>query len=331
MTVEFFGHQVAPGERARFRVKVAEQNDGTDVTIPVIVIHGVEPGPAVALTGAIHGDEYAGWNVMRTLLPTIEPRGLRGTVVALPITNPFAFYVEARVNTFDYEFMNLNRIWPGDPAGFLSQRMAHTIFQECLRRVDCIVDYHEGGRDFLARYVSVGTHAHFRGRLNATLGDLATWFGHGIPIKEAPVEGAPPRPTGPGTLSDVAVREGIAALVPEVGGGGSIWDHFLADSVEGTRNVLIGLTMLDGEMRGLGDQLVVKHNRWVRADHGGLLVNRVSLGDVVDAGAVLGHVLDPFGDVVQTLQAPFRSVLLDTRFTTALHPGDWAFSCGQLP
>ncbi|MBI4278127.1 MAG: succinylglutamate desuccinylase/aspartoacylase family protein [Armatimonadetes bacterium] len=331
MDVRIFGRNIAAGERAQFRVKVAEQNDGSDVTIPVIGVRGTRDGPVLALTGAIHGDEYAGWNVMRTLLPAIEPRRLRGTVVALPITNPFAFYGESRVNKLDYEFLNLNRIWPGDPNGFLSQVMAHRIFDGCLRHASYIIDYHEGGRDFLARYLMIGGAEAVRQKVYAQQERMARWFGQGIPIRDITLTEEMVRMGRWGTLGEAAGLLGIPTLVPELGGGGRIWDHFLQDGVRGTRNVMIGLEMIDGPMEGTDQpQHVARTGQWARPAHGGFVINRVELGDVVEEAGILGEVLDPYGQVVETLRAPFKSVILDTRFTTAVHPGDWTFSCGRI-
>jgi len=331
MSVDVFGRRVQPGERVKFRAKVAEQNDGSDVTVPVAVICGKADGPVVLLMGAQHGDEYSGWSVFSLLLPTISPDTLRGTVIGLPITCPFAFFGESRVNTFDYEFLNFNRIWPGDPSGFLSQRMADTIFRECVTRANYVVDFHEGGRDFLARYLSIGGSPVVRSRVGDQKRQLAVWFGHGIPVREYEMTAEAIRLGRGGTIHEAAGQIGIPALTVELGGGGTVWEEFQRDGVAGARNILIGLEMLSGEMAAVDRPQAVMHTcQWVRPSHGGFLVNDVKLGDVVTAGAPLGRLLDPYGDLVEVLTAPFRSVILDTRFTTAMHPGDWAFQCGRL-
>jgi len=331
MNVEVFGRTIPRASRVEFRTKVAEQNDGSDVTIPVMAIGGAGDGPRLVLMGAQHGDEYSGWNVMRAVFAGITPERLRGTLVGLPITNPFAFFGESRVNKLDYEFLNLNRIWPGNPEGFLSQRMAHVIFDQCLRRATHIIDFHEGGRDFLARYMIIGGTEEIRAKVQPQEAEMARWFGQGIPIYDTHTTEAMTRLGRWGMVSEAAAHLGIPVLVPEIGGGGRVWDNFQTDGVRGTRNVMIGLGMLDGTMEGNeAVQHMAPFTTWARPSHGGFLINRVDLGAVVAEGDPLGDLLDPYGKVVETLQAPFRAVIMDTRFTTAMHPGDWAFHCGRL-
>jgi predicted deacylase len=44
---------------------------GGDVSLPVRVVHGREPGPVVWVSGAIHGDEVIGVEVIRELIATL--------------------------------------------------------------------------------------------------------------------------------------------------------------------------------------------------------------------------------------------------------------------
>ena len=331
MEIEVFGRAIPRKSRLEFRTKVAEQNDGSDVTIPVMAIGGATDGPRIVLMGAQHGDEYSGWNVMRAVFASVTPEQVRGTIIGLPISNPFAFFCEARVNKLDYEFLNLNRIWPGNPEGFLSQRMAHIIFDQCLRYATHIIDFHEGGRDFLARYIIVGGTEKIRAKVQVPEMEMARWFGQGIPIYDTSTTEEMLRLGRAGTLSEAAGSLGIPVLVPEIGGGGRVWDRFQLDGLRGTRNVLIGLKMIDGAIEGNeAEQLVAPATTWARPSHGGFLVNRVDLGAIMAEGDPLGDLFDPFGKIVETLRAPYRSVILDVRFTTAMHPGDWAFHCGRL-
>jgi predicted deacylase len=91
------------------------RNDGSPVEVPVIVVNGAHDGPVVWLIGANHGDEYNG-----------------PAVIGVPVVNPLGFYSVSRTVTLDYEHFNFNRIWPGDPKGLLTQRIAHAIFTECV-------------------------------------------------------------------------------------------------------------------------------------------------------------------------------------------------------
>lgn len=210
--------------------------------------------------------------------------------------------------------------------------MADTLFREVVTKAQYVIDFHEGGRDFLARYLSIGGSSAVRTRVGERKRQLAVWFGHGIPVREYEMTEEAARLLGrTSTIHEAAGLAGIPALTVELGGGGTVWDEFQRDGIAGTRNILIGLGMLSGELVGTDrPQAFVRTCQWARPSHGGLLVNDVKLNDVVDAGQALGRLFDPYGDLVEVLHAPFRSVILDTRFTTAMHPGDWAFQCGRL-
>jgi predicted deacylase len=331
MSKAVFGRVVDAGARAEFRVKVAEHNDGSDVTIPVAVLAGARPGPTLVVAGGVHGDEYAGWAVLRALLPSLDPAALAGTIVGLPIANPFALYVESPVNTLDYEYMNLNRIWPGQAGGYLSQQMAHVIFDGCLKHADYIIDIHDGGRDLLARYLIIAGTPEVRARVQPQALQMARWFGQGYPIRDMELGEAEIRMGRRGALYEAAGAAGIPLLMPELGGGGRVDPALVAQGVTGTRNVLIGLRMIAGAMEGADrPQPMVRSSDWVQPRRGGFTISHVGLGDVVEEGQDLGAVMDPFGRVAETLRAPYRSVLLDVRHVTAVHPGDLMYHCGRL-
>ena len=54
------------------------------------------------------------------------------------------------------------------------------------------------------------------------------------------------------------------------------------------------------------------------------------LGAIVEAGQVLARIHDPFGNVVEEIKAPYRAVILDTRHSAVVYPGDWTYHCGRL-
>lgn len=319
------------GTKVLKHVKVSEQNDGTPVTVPIAVVTGVDPGPTLTVTGAVHGDEYVGWGVIAALLRELDPSAMAGKLVGLPITNPFAYYAEARVNKFDYEYMNLNRIWPGDPEGYLSQRMAAVLFEQVLRHADAVIDFHEGGRDFMARYMIVGGSRQARECSFHRQVQLTEWFGQDIPIRDVTLSDAELAAGRLGMMSEALGRLGIPVVMPELGGGGHVWSEYVAEGLRGTMNVMRGMGLTSGAMEGAAESSPrFTRTRWVRPNHGGFIVNCVELGERVGADQTLGKLFDPFGNLVQTLVAPFDAVIMDTRYTTAVHPGDWAYHCADV-
>ncbi|MCJ7573384.1 hypothetical protein MUO93_03860 [Candidatus Bathyarchaeota archaeon] len=105
----------------------------------------------------------------------------------------------------------------------------------------------------------------------------------------------------------------------------------MATGVQGARNILIGHGMLQEEPVGQGcGQLVSDGSSWPKTAHGGVLYNTCELGAVVDKGTRLGILKDTAGRVIEELQAPYRSVIFDTRYQPTVYPGDWTYHCGRL-
>ena len=75
------GHLVAAGERATIDLPVSALSNHTKVAIPIHVLHGAAPGPTMFLSGAIHGDEIQGVEIIRRIL-------LHPALGNLPATRP---------------------------------------------------------------------------------------------------------------------------------------------------------------------------------------------------------------------------------------------------
>jgi hypothetical protein len=59
---------VQPGRAPRSTCLSASLSNHTRVALPVHVVHGDEKGPAMFLSGAIHGDEIQGVEIIRRIL-----------------------------------------------------------------------------------------------------------------------------------------------------------------------------------------------------------------------------------------------------------------------
>lgn len=331
--VTVFGTSVARGETTRFRAPVAEMNDGTPVTVPVMIMAGRQDGPVVLLSGAIHGDEYNGPATIHRLFREITPDMLRGTLVGIPIMSPFSYFCRSRSNDLDYEHLNLNRIWPGDPDGFLSQRAAHVIHEQAIRRANVILDFHEGGIAFMARYVALGGVPGTKPAIREAELRMARHFGQGVPIVDKAIDERAARLGRLGMLSAVGATMDVPVLTIETGGAGALWPEFIELATTGARRILVGLGMIDGPPpHDDREQVIVREGKWIRPQRGGFLRNEpgMDLGVKVKAGTLMGRIEDVFGDTVDELRAPYDCIILDTRHIATVYPGDWTFSCGRL-
>ena len=82
---------IEPGKTRRFEIPVARLPTGSRLSMPVAVVNGRHPGPTIWLSGAIHGDELNGVEIIRQVLRRLDVRTLRGAIIAVPVVNVFGF------------------------------------------------------------------------------------------------------------------------------------------------------------------------------------------------------------------------------------------------
>ena len=98
-------------------------------------------GPVVVVTANVHGDECTGIGAILRLMPVLEERLQRGTVHLYASLNPEG--LERRSRRVPDDDQDLNRLFPGDPAGSPSERLAHAVWTDlCARDPDLVVDLH---------------------------------------------------------------------------------------------------------------------------------------------------------------------------------------------
>ena len=116
--------------------------------LPIIKVQGRRSGPTLALLGGVHGDEYVGpqvvWNVIQTI--THDVHDLHGTLIAVPIAHVMALKSNSRVSPIDRK--NLARVFPGDPMGSATERLAYFLAHEIIDSANFLIDIHTGGTFF---------------------------------------------------------------------------------------------------------------------------------------------------------------------------------------
>ena len=195
----FRGELLLPGERRRFELPAGRLPSGTWLTVPVEVIHGSRPGPAVWLSGAIHGDEIVGVEIIRHVVDSLDPASMAGTVVAVPVVNVFGFVTESR---YLPDRRDLNRCFPGSRQGSLAARLARLFMDEVVEPCSFGLDYHAGSDDRI-------NLPHLRGNLDdAETLRVALSFGAALVVHNKPQRG---------TLRAAALRRGKRVLLFEGG------------------------------------------------------------------------------------------------------------------
>lgn len=303
--LRFGGREIGPGEAAEIRLEVSEHYTADPLFVPVTVLRGRRPGPTLFLTAAVHGDELNGVAVIRDLLIDQDLSNLAGCVVAVPVVNVPGFLNQNRSLP---DGRDLNRSFPGNPEGSFTARLAHRVFHDVVRRSDVGLDLHTAGGDR-------ANYPHVRADLeNRRVAELAGAFGSPLVI-HGPGPG--------GALRRVATEAGVPTIVYEAGSARVFERRFIDQGLRGVLNVMRHLGMVDdGPPSPPPLRLEIRKSTWLRANAGGILDLRVSLGEPVRKGRVISVNTNPFGRERSQLVAPSGGVVIGLTRSPLVHPGD---------
>jgi len=120
-----------------------DQSAWQNLRIPVHCLNG-GPGPTTLVLGGMHGDEYEGPVAIDALAHLLDVSALTGRLILVPGLNLPAVMSGTRLTPDDG--LNLNRVFPGELHGSLTQRMAHWVTHTLVPVADNVIDLHSGGR-----------------------------------------------------------------------------------------------------------------------------------------------------------------------------------------
>jgi len=312
---------VGPGERRAGWYPLAHRPDGSPVRLPLIVIRGTRSGPTLYVHGGIHGDEYEGPEAILRVTERLDASSVAGTVIAVPFVNPPALEGGTRRSSFDQG--DLNRFFPGKARGFFSDQLCKVIIDEFVSRANYLIDIHSNGENFMhlphVLYVNDPSPA-----ARQSL-EMAKAYG---------VQYLHGGPAWPNVIRMEAVRRGIPAITPEIGGEGRLREAETQMDVRGILNVMRYLGMLEGPLESLPDAYTMveghRDGEYMNTRTGGLLRSRVSLGASVREGEVLGVLVNPLGEIMEELRAVQDGTVMGMRTKPHTLPGDWTYFVGKI-
>lgn len=188
--------------------------------------------PSILLTAGIHGDEVTSVLALLELIRYLDIHGVkRGTVILVPIVNPLGLRLKRRENPLDY--MDINRVFPGNEHGSISERIAYKIWNIALT-TDYVLDLHCGGLNSIPYVLAL--HKNYK---------YVREFTSKIPIERV-VESCGLR----GQLFIEATLNKIPSALIEVPGGLGIFiDEYVHVLFEALKSLLIRLEILDGKAK----------------------------------------------------------------------------------
>lgn len=305
------GADVEPGTRTRLYWNASQTYAGGEMRTPVEVIHGDRIGPVLCLTGAVHGDELNGVEVVRRMLRDLSPQPLAGTVIGVPVVNLFGF---SRNSRYLPDRRDLNRFFPGSPTGSIASRIAHSFFDQVVRHCDALVDMHTGSFDRI-NLPQVRADLRIPHVLEFTRGFGAT------PVLHSP--------GSRGMLRVAATQAGIPSVTFEVGGPGELEPREIDAGVQALLTLVHKLGMVRDSPAWAEPQAIFYESRWVRADRGGMLISDVALGERVQRGQRIGLIVDPLENTEHDIVASVSGRVIGMALNQVVLPGYAIYHLGE--
>lgn len=312
-SIELWDHDsIAPGEWRDFDLRMGESYSGTQFSTPLHVRRGLEPGPTVFVTAAVHGNELNGTGAIRNLIRDPQLNLRAGSLILIPVVNVLGFDRHSR---YLPDRRDLNRCFPGSKGGSLARRLANRIFDEIVNRCDYGIDLHTAAiRRTNFPVVCADTS-------RPEVEELALAIGTRYISKGRGPQGA---------LRREACLAGCPTVIIEGGESWKVQVNVVNVFERGVRNALIHLNMIDGEPTTPEVQTIITKTRWVRAERGGFLEFHVSPGDVVQRGQKLVTIGNLLGREELTLTSSMEAVVLGMTTLPATTPGEAIVHLGDL-
>ena len=256
------------------------------IDLPFTIVEGTRPGPVLVITAGVHASEYCSIETAVRLQRT-KPEDIRGTLVILPILNTEGFKKRS-IYLMPQDGKNLNRQFPGDPGGTLSQRLAHWLVRNVYPQANAYLDLHGGDLDkSLMPFTIFPRHSE---------ASKALAVAFGLPIAIAS-EGKSHTIAGAADL-------GVPSLLPEVSGNGLWGEDTVNMMMAGIERVMKHIGMIDRDVAPAPQAVPEFVSFWVpTAAATGLWYSAVEVGEEVASGQTIGEIRDVFGKVLATTHA----------------------------
>ena len=289
-------------------------DDGTK--IPVTVVRGAKDGPVLALIAGTHGAEYTAIVASQRIAAALDPASMSGSVILVHMANPTTFY--GRRVYYGADGKNLNRMYPGDPAGTISQRIAHAITTQVIDRATHLIDMHCGdGNESLRPYsywMPIGDE-----KVDPAAREMVLAYG----LDHIVVDRS--RPTDPKkTLytSTTAMVRGKPAITTESGGMGLTDERSVDAHVAGALSVIDHLGIMKAPSVRASHPVWYEKSEVLRAPVAGIWRPVVDRMHSVAKDALIGTIVDPFGNRLREVRAPFAGEMLYVVATPPVSEGE---------
>jgi predicted deacylase len=317
----------AAAARGRMATGTIDVPAGSDaaLAIPVAVIHGVRPGPVLAIVSGAHGTEYASIIAVERLIRSLDPEAVSGTVILVPLVNVPSFEQKVpHVNPTDGKSMN--RFYPGRADGTQTERASLAITRAVVEKSDHLIDLHGGDLDESLRPYSYWTKTGNE-RQDAVSRDMALAFGLDTIIISTD---RPKDPAASRYLENTATTRGKPSLTAEAGHAGTVEPPDVDALVNGCLSVMRYLKMMPGQPTPIESPVWIERIASLTSDVTGIFYPLVTRGSYVQKGMKIGYVTDYVGNLILDARSPESGVVLYRRAVPSLTKGETIANIGVV-
>jgi Predicted deacylase len=280
-------------------LQLGDDGFSNPILIPVIIAKGSSEGEVIGLTASIHGNELNGIPIIQNVITSLDATKMKGTVVAIPGLNPLAIANNQREFI---DLQDLNRLFPGKKDGNRSQQMAYQIAQKIIPLFNYHVDLHTA---------SFGRVNSLYGRGDMKDHMLSTMLRILEPDIIVSNKGVASFGEASGlTMRAYAISKGVKSITLEYGNPQVYQADMIERGTKGVADLLKWLGFTQGTVTVPPARNVCSKSYWIFTQKGGYLDVLVDLGQKVKKGDPIGILKDPFGEVVEEVNAPEDGVVI---------------------
>lgn len=304
------------GEKVQGLIQIYD----TSYQIPVTLINGEQEGKTVLITAGIHGCEFPCIQTVIELAKEIDPKDVYGNIMLIHPVNTQAF-AEKVSAVVPEDNKNINRVFPGNKEGSISDQIAHFLTHECTDKADFYIDLHGGDLHELVidyvYYPGIGEEE----VINFSK-EIASILDVEYMVKSNATTGA---------YNSAAIR-GIPSILIERGGRG-IWSREEVDKYKkDVRKALNKLEVLkedDIDHKNVKSKVEISNAIYVNSEKAGCWYPEVRPDDLINEGELLGTIRDFFGNIIETHYSKVKGVVLYMTVSLSVKENDSLIAYGE--
>ena len=294
----------------------------TKTQIPITIINGKNDGPVVLATAGIHGGEYPGIAAAMELGAQIKPEEINGCLILMHPVNLQAFWSHSSA-IIPEDGKNLNREFPGDPDGTLTQKIAYYLATKFQRYADFYIDMHSGDiHEELHPYV------YYPGNCSAEVTFKSRQAAQVLDVEYMVCSLA-----STGAYNHAAIN-GTPSILIERGGNGLCQRRDVDAYKDDIMHVLENLRMFSLPRTNTKKHCYIPKEinnvKYVEADSQACWFPKRHSGEKISKGEILGTTTNLFGDLLQTYYAEQDAIILYITSSLAVTPGNILITYGKI-